>query len=191
MLFNLANILTLLRIAVIAPIVGLFFFFDQDWARWTAFGLYAFACVTDFFDGYVARSMNMVSPLGRFLDPIADKLLIAAIIGMLAATGGLPGLAILPGVVILLREITVSGLREFLAEVRVGMPVSSLAKWKTTMQMLAFGFLIVGPASPDLIPSQLIGEGLVWAAAILTIITGFDYLRAGLAHMTGDGEGRR
>jgi len=182
-MFNLANLLTLSRIVVIPPIVVLFFFFDADWARWAAFTLYALACITDFFDGYVARSMNMVSALGRFLDPIADKLLIAAIILMLVAVGGLSGTIVVPGVIILLREITVSGLREFLAEVRVSMPVSNLAKWKTTIQMLAFGFLIVGPASPDLIPSQLIGEVMVWLAAALTMITGFDYLRAGLVHM--------
>jgi cardiolipin synthase len=188
MLFNLANILTLSRILVIPPIVALFFFFEQDWARWAAFALYALACVTDFFDGYVARSMNMVSALGRFLDPIADKLLIAAIILMLVAVGGLTGAVVVPGLIILLREITVSGLREFLAEVRVGMPVSNLAKWKTTIQMLAFGFLLVGPASPDLVPSQLIGEVLVWIAAALTLVTGFDYLRAGLRHMTAPGE---
>lgn len=189
MLFNFANLLTLFRILVIAPIVALFFFFEADWARWTAFALYALACVTDFFDGYVARQMNQVSPLGRFLDPIADKLLIAAIILLLVAVGGLTGAIVVPGVIILLREITVSGLREFLAEVRVGMPVSKLAKWKTTIQMLAFGFLIVGPAAPALIPAQLIGEVMVWLAAALTLITGIDYLRAGLKHMTAE-EGR-
>ncbi|MBP5856663.1 CDP-diacylglycerol--glycerol-3-phosphate 3-phosphatidyltransferase [Marivibrio halodurans] len=184
MLFNLPNLLTLFRIAVIVPIVALFFFFEADWARWTAFGLYALACITDFFDGYVARQMNLVSPLGRFLDPIADKLLIAAIILLLVAVGGLSGAIVVPGLIILLREITVSGLREFLAGVRVGVPVSNLAKWKTTIQMLAFGFLLVGPASPAIIPSQLIGEVLVWLAAALTLVTAVDYLRAGLRHMT-------
>ncbi len=183
MLFSLPNFLTLLRIVAILPIVGLFYV-DGDWARWTAFGLFAVAGITDFFDGYLARATGQVSKLGRFLDPIADKLLIAAVILMLVASGGLSGLAVLPGLVILIREITVSGLREFLAELRVGMPVSGLAKWKTTIQMLALGFLIVGGAGPAVLPTVLIGEVLMWIAALLTVITGFDYLRAGLKHMT-------
>ena len=183
MLFNLPNLLTLFRIIAIVPIAA-FIYVDVYWANWTAFGLFAAAGITDFFDGYLARSTGQVSKLGRFLDPIADKLLIAAVIFMLVATGGLSGWAILPGLIILIREITVSGLREFLAELRVGMPVSSLAKWKTTIQIFALGFLIVGTASPAIIPSVLIGEILIWLAAGLTVVTGFDYLRAGLKHMT-------
>ncbi|MDF1748185.1 MAG: CDP-diacylglycerol--glycerol-3-phosphate 3-phosphatidyltransferase [Alphaproteobacteria bacterium] len=183
MLFNLPNLLTLFRIVAIVPIAGLIYV-DAYWANWTAFGLFAAAGITDFFDGYLARSTGQVSKLGRFLDPIADKLLIAAVIFMLVASGGLSGWSILPGLIILVREITVSGLREFLAELRVGMPVSSLAKWKTTIQIFALGFLIVGTASPAIIPSILIGEVLIWLAAALTVVTGFDYLRAGLKHMT-------
>ncbi|NMM45744.1 CDP-diacylglycerol--glycerol-3-phosphate 3-phosphatidyltransferase [Rhodospirillaceae bacterium KN72] len=183
MLFSLPNILTLLRIVAIAPIVVLFYV-DGNWTNWTVFGLFAIAGITDFFDGYLARATGQVSKLGRFLDPIADKLLVSAVILMLVAVGDLRGYAVLPGLVILIREITVSGLREYLAEVRVGVPVSSLAKWKTTIQMLALGFLIVGEASPAMIPSTLIGEVLIWIAAFLTVITGFDYLRAGLKHMT-------
>lgn len=183
MWFSLPNILTLLRIVAIVPIVALFYV-DAHWANWTAFGLYSLAGITDFFDGYLARSTGQVSKLGRFLDPIADKLLISAVILMLVATGGLSGLAVLPGLVILMREIAVSGLREFLAELRVSMPVSGLAKWKTTIQIFALGFLIVGDASPAMIPSIPIGEALVWVAAVLTVVTGFDYLRAGLKHLT-------
>ncbi len=185
MLFNPANILTMSRILVIPFIVALFYI-EADWSRWTAFGLYVLACVTDFFDGYIARSMNMVSALGRFLDPIADKLLVAAIILMMVATATLSGLAVLPGLVILLREITVSGLREYLAELQVGMPVSKLAKWKTAIQMVALGVLLVGPAGPAGVPVSLIGEGLLWLAAVLTLVTGYDYLRAGAEHMLGD-----
>lgn len=183
MLFSLPNLLTLFRIAAIIPIVALLYI-DADWARWTAFGLFAAAGITDFFDGYLARATGQVSKLGRFLDPIADKLLIATVILMLVASGGLVGLAVLPGLVILIREITVSGLREFLAELRVGMPVSSLAKWKTTIQIFALGFLIVGKAGPEILPTILIGEVLIWIAAALTLVTGLDYLRAGLKHMT-------
>ncbi len=185
MIFSIPNVLTMSRIGVIPAIVALLFF-DGAAVRWVAFGLYATACVTDFFDGYAARQMGQVSRLGRFLDPVADKLLVASIILMLAGRGDLAGIDILPGLIILIREITVSGLREFLAELRVSVPVSGLAKWKTTIQMLSLGFLLVGEASPESIPSEMIGLALIWVAALLTLITGFDYLRAGLRHMVQD-----
>ena len=183
MLTSLPNLLTLSRILAIPPIVVCFFFDAHIW-RWIALGLYTAACLTDFFDGYVARSMGQISRLGRFLDPVADKLLVASVIFMLIAADRLAGIAVLPALVILCREILVSGLREHLAELDVGVPVSRLAKWKTTIQMFALGFLIVHDASPAWIPSVWIGEIGVWIAAILTIITGYDYLRAGLIHLT-------
>jgi cardiolipin synthase len=102
---------------------------------------------------------------------------------MLVGRGGIEGLVILPALVILCREILVSGLREYLAEIRVPMPVSRLAKWKTVIQMIALGFLIVGNAGPDFLPVQAIGEVGLWVAALLTFITGYDYLRRGLRHM--------
>jgi len=179
---TLPNILTLSRILVIPLIVGLFWV-EGEWARWTALGLYAVACITDFFDGYLARARGEMSRFGRFLDPVADKLLIAAVLLMLCAFDRISGLAILAAVVILCREMLVSGLREFLAELRQGLPVSRLAKWKTTIQMFSLGFLIVGDAAPDWIPSVLIGEIGLWAAAALTLITGYDYLLIGLKHM--------
>jgi len=183
MLSSLPNLLTLSRILVIPPLVACFFIDGNFW-RWVALGLYAAACVTDFFDGYVARSMGQISRVGRFLDPVADKLLVASVIFMLIASDRLTGVAVLPALVILIREILVSGLREHLAELDVGVPVSRLAKWKTTIQMFALGFLIVHDASPAWIPSIWIGEIGVWLAAILTIITGYDYLRAGITHLT-------
>jgi cardiolipin synthase len=189
MLTNLPNLLTLSRILVIPPIVALFFV-DGDMARWITLGLYAAACVTDFFDGYVARSRGQISKLGRFLDPVADKLLVASVILMLVATGRISGLVVLPALIILIREILVSGLREHLASIAVGVPVSRLAKWKTMIQMISLGFLIVHNASPFWIPSVWIGEIGVWAAALLTLITGYDYLRAGLGHLTADPEPR-
>jgi cardiolipin synthase len=131
----------------------------------------------------MARRWAQQSEIGRFLDPIADKLLVAATLFMLTAFARLSEGAVLPALVILCREILVSGLREYLAGIRVGMPVSRLAKWKTTIQMVAIGFLIVGDAGPAIVPVAAIGETLLWAAAILTLITGYDYLRAGLAHM--------
>ena len=137
--------------------------------------------MTDWLDGHVARRWSQQSELGRFLDPIADKLLVAATLLMLTAFGRLPAGALLPALVILCREILVSGLREYLAELRVGLPVSRLAKWKTAIQMTAIGFLIVGEAGPALLPVEQIGAVLLWAAALLTLVTGYDYLRAGLS----------
>jgi cardiolipin synthase len=185
---NIANILTMSRIAAI-PLIAALLFFNDPLLRWLAFALYAIACITDFFDGYIARRMAQVSALGRFLDPIADKLVIAAILMVMTAHGQISGWVVLPALIILCREIMVSGLREYLAELKVGVPVSILAKWKTTMQMLALAFLIVGDAGPREFPTQTIGEGLLWLAAGLTVITGYDYLRVGLKHMTADSRG--
>lgn len=181
-MWNLPNILTLSRIAVI-PVVVALFFFDSVATRWTACALFTLAGVTDFFDGYLARREKLVSRLGRFLDPIADKLLVASVLLMLVAFDRVGPWSYLPALVILLREIMVSGLREFLAELQVGMPVTKLAKAKTTVQMVALGFLIVGGAAPAWLPAELIGEIGIWIAAAITLITGYDYLRAGLAHM--------
>jgi cardiolipin synthase len=132
--------------------------------------------------------MGQISKLGRFLDPVADKLLVSSVILMLVATGRISGLVVLPALIILIREILVSGLREHLASRSVGVPVSRLAKWKTMIQMFSLGFLIVHNASPAWIPSVWIGEIGVWVAALLTLITGYDYLRAGLDHLTAEPE---
>ena len=189
-LLSLPNVLTLSRVVMIPLLVGAFFL-PKPVANWTALAVFAAASVTDFFDGFVARRRAQYSDFGRFLDPLADKLLIAAAIVMLAAVHSLPGLAILPAIVILLREIIVSGLREFLAGISIGVPVSKLAKWKTTIQMVALGFLIVGDAAPAAVPAQLIGEVALWLAAALTIATGYDYLRAGIGHIVAaDAAGR-
>jgi cardiolipin synthase len=171
---------------IVIPIVVATFFWDSLAMRWVACALFTLAGITDFFDGYLARRANQVSRFGRFLDPIADKLLVASVILMLAAFGRLTATAFLPALVILLREIFVSGLREFLAELRVGLPVTKLAKFKTTAQMVALGFLLVGDKSPVLIPAVPIGNVLLWGAALLTLVTGYDYLKAGLAHMAND-----
>jgi cardiolipin synthase len=182
MLTSLPNLLTLSRIVVIPIIIGLFFI-RGHWAAWTACGLFALAAITDYLDGYLARTWEQVSMIGKFLDPIADKLLVAAVLFMLVAVDKLNGIAVLPAVVILLREVLVSGLREFLAGIRVGMPVSRLAKWKTAIQMVALGILIVGNDGPVGIPVQEIGEIGLWAAGLLTLITGWDYMQAGWKHM--------
>ena len=178
---SLPNLLTYSRIAVI-PLVIATFYIPGDWARWAAWALFSIAAITDFFDGYLARTRNQVSRFGRFLDPIADKLLVAAVLFMLVAFDRVSSVSFLPALVIVLREILVSGLREFLAEVRVGMPVSRLAKWKTAIQMVAIPVMLVGDAA-TFMPTRLIGEVGLWLAAILTMITGWDYLRSGWRHI--------
>ncbi|HVO17567.1 MAG TPA: CDP-diacylglycerol--glycerol-3-phosphate 3-phosphatidyltransferase [Alphaproteobacteria bacterium] len=189
-LLSLPNVLTLSRVVMI-PLLVAAFFLPRPAANWTALAIFAAASITDFFDGYVARRRAQYSDFGRFLDPLADKLLVAAAIVMLAAVHRLPGLVILPAIVILLREFVVSGLREFLAGISIGVPVSRLAKWKTTVQMVALGFLIVGDAAPAAVPAQAIGEVALWVAAALTIVTGYAYLRAGIGHIVAtDAAGR-
>ena len=186
LLTQLPNLLTMSRIAAIPVVVCLMLFVDAPQGNWLAFSVYTYAAVTDFFDGYLARAWGQQSSLGRFLDPIADKLLIAALLLTLVGVDRFGGIHVLPAAVILCREILVSGLREFLAGARVGMPVSILAKWKTTVQILALGFLIVGPAGPDFGPLSTTEVGLwgLWIAATLTLVTGLDYLVAGLRHIS-------
>jgi cardiolipin synthase len=181
MLTDLPNVLTLSRIIIIPILVGLFYL-DGDVWRWVSLLLFSTAGVTDYFDGYLARRWSQISAFGRFLDPIADKLLVAAVILMLVATDRISGWVVLPALVILCREVLVSGLREFLAQVNVGVPVSRLAKWKTALQLVALGILIVGDAAGAW--TQWTGELGLWIAAAITIVTGYDYLSAGLKHMT-------
>jgi cardiolipin synthase len=181
-LTSVPNLLTLSRILVI-PVVVATFYVPGDYARWFCCALFAAAGFTDWLDGHVARRWEQQSELGRFLDPIADKLLVSATLFMLTAFGRLSTQALLPALVILCREILVSGLREYLAGLRVGMPVSRLAKWKTAIQMVAIGVLIVGDAGWRVLPVVAIGETLLWLAALLTLLTGYDYLRAGLSHI--------
>ena len=150
---------------------------------WLAFALYCLMGLTDYFDGYVARAQGTVSKLGVFLDPIADKIMIAAVILLLVFTRDVDGWHVIAALIILLREIIVSGLREFLAELRVSMPVSQLAKWKTAAQLVAFGGLILAGALPEWALLKQAALVLLWVAAILTLITGWDYLRVGVKHM--------
>ncbi|MCD8562762.1 MAG: CDP-diacylglycerol--glycerol-3-phosphate 3-phosphatidyltransferase [Alphaproteobacteria bacterium] len=181
---NLPNLLTMLRIALIIPITALFFL-ESTWgmtAVWLNLSLYVIAAVTDFFDGWLARKLKVVSPLGTFLDPISDKILVGCLLVLLVGFGRLEGLWLLAVLVIMTREFLVSGLREYLGPYNVKVPVTRLAKWKTTVQMLALGFLIAGPLSPELLFS---GQILLCGAALLTAVTGWGYLKAGLAHMKG------
>ncbi len=188
MLSSLPNLLTLSRILAVPLFVILMW--KANWAGYTAaFVLYCIAGFTDYVDGYLARAQGTVSKLGVFLDPIADKIMVAAVIVMLIHNGQIQGWHVIPALVIILREITVSGLREFLATARVSLPVSQLAKWKTTFQMVSLGALILAPASAHwwpALPSQPVGIVTLWLAGLLTLVTGWDYLRVGLKHMTDD-----
>lgn len=196
-MLTLPNILTLSRIFAVPLLAGLLWWPDWPLGYGLAFAMYCLMGITDYFDGYLARAQGTVSKLGIFLDPIADKIMVAAVILVLAARGVLTGpyvgsLHVIAGLVILLREIAVSGLREFLGGLQVSVPVSKLAKWKTTFQMVSLGALILGAALPGWLATvagieinvpHTVGLGTLWGAAVLTVITGWDYLRVGLRHM--------
>lgn len=180
MILNLPNSLTLFRIAIIPVIAGLMAV-DTAWAAWAALGFYTAACITDWFDGYLARKMNITSAFGRFLDPIADKLLIAVLLLMFAGLNRIDGWWMLPAAAIMFREVLIAGLREFLGPQNIVIHVSKLAKWKTTAQMISMGFLVVGDYGNTVLPETiLIGQGLLTVAAILTVITGWEYLATGI-----------
>jgi cardiolipin synthase len=184
---GLPNLLTYGRLAAVPAVVALLFWPKDDWARWPALAIFIAAGVTDYLDGYFARAYAQHSSLGRMLDPIADKLLVAACLLMLVSDGTIEGFSIWAALVILCREILVSGLREYLAGLEVSVPVSRVAKWKTTLQLVAVGFLIAGPAGePILAGTTNIGLVLLWIAAILTLYTGWDYMKSGIEHVIGD-----
>ncbi|WP_458757980.1 CDP-diacylglycerol--glycerol-3-phosphate 3-phosphatidyltransferase [Afipia sp. TerB] len=184
----LPNILTYSRIAAVPVVVGCMYAQSIGegplWLRWVALAIFIAAGVTDFLDGYYARIWDQSSAFGRMLDPIADKLLVASCLLMLAADGTIKGWSLWAAIVILCREILVSGLREYLAALRVSVPVTQLAKWKTTVQLVAIGFLIAGQAGEKILPgTTIIGIVLLWISAIVTLYTGYDYFRAGLRHL--------
>ncbi len=186
--FALPNILTYARIAAVPAVVACLYWQallgGGLWLRWLALAIFAVAGVTDILDGYFARAWQQQSSLGRMLDPIADKLLVSSCLLMLAADGTIRGWALWAAIIILCREILVSGLREFLAELRVGVPVTQLAKLKTTMQLIAIGFLLAGKAGDEVFTYVTVtGLSLLWLSAILTLYTGWDYFRAGLRYL--------
>jgi len=182
-LTSLPNLLTLSRIFAVPILVGLLWYPGWELGYLFAFALYCLMGITDYFDGYLARAQGTVSKMGVFLDPIADKIMVAAVIVMLVATRDISGWHVVAAIIILIREIAVSGLREFLAELRVSMPVTKLAKWKTTFQLVALGALILAGGFPAEAWIKLVGLVSLWAAAALTLITGWDYLRVGIKHM--------
>ena len=196
-MLTLPNLLTLSRILAVPLLAFLLWWPDWEFGYGLAYALYCLMGITDYFDGYLARSSGAVSKLGMFLDPIADKIMIAAVILVLTAQGWLRGpyvgdMHVIAGLIILVREIAVSGLREFLGGLQVSVPVSALAKWKTTSQLIALGALILGGAMPwwnvtlaglEMNVPHTVGLITLWLAAILTLVTGWDYLRVGLKHM--------
>jgi cardiolipin synthase len=190
---SIPNILTCARIAAIPVVIGCIYaqsIMDGPlWLRWVAVAVFIAAGITDYLDGYYARVWNQSSAFGRMLDPIADKLLVASCLLMLAADGIIHGWSLWAAIVILCREILVSGLREYLAALRVSVPVTKLAKWKTTIQLVAIGFLLAGEAGDLVVPVVTqIGLLLLWIAALLTVYTGWDYFRHGIHHVLEEDE---
>lgn len=187
--FSLPNVLTYLRILAVPAIVAILFWPRDDTMRWWALAFFVAASVTDYFDGYFARAWHQYSAIGRMLDPIADKLLVAATLLMLVADETIRSWSIWAAIIILCREILVSGLREFLAELRVSVPVTKVAKFKTAAQLVAIGFLVAGPAGDAIMPEDwttTTGLVLLWIAAGLTLYTGWDYFRSGIKHLIAE-----
>ncbi|MCO5730741.1 CDP-diacylglycerol--glycerol-3-phosphate 3-phosphatidyltransferase [Rhizobium sp. SSA_523] len=186
--YNIPNLLTYARILAVPIVVACFFvegrLQSSDFARWTALAIFVVASITDYLDGYLARIWNQTSNIGRMLDPIADKLLVASVLLLMAADGTIAGWSLWAAITILCREILVSGLREYLAALKVAVPVTRIAKWKTTIQMVSIAFLLAGPAGDKFgLHTTALGITLLWLAAILTIYTGYDYFKAGLKHV--------
>jgi cardiolipin synthase len=192
----LPNLLTYARIVAVPAVVACMYWQailqGGVWLRWVALAIFISAAITDFFDGYFARIWGQQSTFGRMLDPIADKLLVSSCLLMLAADDTIKGWTLWAAIVILSREILVSGLREYLAELRVSVPVTQLAKWKTTVQLVAIGFLLAGEAGDEEVGKMLgrtttaiteVGIGLLWISALVTLYTGWDYFRAGVRHL--------
>ena len=189
-MFRVPNILTMLRILLV-PVFAFAFWFPGETARLVAFAIFCLAGISDALDGLAARKLKAYSDFGRMLDPIADKVLVATALMMLVAGGSLDGYKLVPALVILAREILVSGLREYLAGVHVSVPVTSIAKMKTTIQMIAIGAMILGPMADRVIPgAQAFAYVALWVAAGLTVYTGYVYFRAGMVHVDTDRDTR-
>jgi cardiolipin synthase len=192
--YALPNLLTYARILAV-PLLVFCFYIEGNAIRWLSFAVFILATLSDFLDGYLARAWAQQSAIGRMLDPIADKILVATALLLLVWEGTIGSWSLLAAIVIMTREISVSGLREFLAELSVPLPVSRLAKWKTTLQMIAIGILLIGKAGDELLKVMFndtlglvtyVGLLLLWVSALITLYTGYDYFRAGLRHLVGD-----
>ena len=192
---SLPNLLTYGRVAAV-PALVFCFYIENSASRWLSLAVFVAATVSDYLDGYLARAWGQQSAIGRMLDPIADKLLVATALMLLVSEQTIAGWSLIAAIIILTREISVSGLREFLAGLNnVRVPVTRLAKYKTTLQMVAIGFLLVGPAGDRLFRYYFFDVGVVtyigllllWISALITLYTGYDYFRAGVRHLMEDG----
>ncbi len=180
---NIANSLTMGRLIAI-PIMMALFFIPYAWAAWLCLLVYIAAAITDGLDGYIARKYNQISKFGVFLDPIADKIFVMAVIIMLVSGGAIHGIWLVPAMVILAREFLISGLREYLGPKNIQVPVSKLAKWKTGVQMTALGFLVIGEHGNTIVPfTPEIGLIGLLVASVLTIVTGWHYMKVGMQHI--------
>ena len=180
--FSIPNMLTIGRVFAVPLLVSALYFIEGNTGRWIAFGIFIVAAASDFLDGYLARAWQQQSAFGKMLDPIADKLLIGASVLMLVHDGTMSGTAIWAALIILCREILVSGLREFLAELQVKLHVTWLSKWKTMLQLIAIGLLIIAPAIADSVPGIIdLGLTLLWCAAVITLWTGYGYTAAAVS----------
>jgi len=180
-LFNVPNMLSLYRIAVL-PILTVFFFIGGEWATWVNIFFFFWACVSDYLDGVIARYTNQSSIFGKFIDHTSDKIMIGGVLFLLVAFGLIHGIWIACALIIFTREILISGLREFLGQYKVDVPISWMGKWKTAVQMFASGFLMAGPVyGPEFIPgAYYIGEFAFLIATIMTVLSGWAYMKAGL-----------
>ena len=181
MLITISNLITISRIIII-PIILLLIYMQGPVSGWIAFFLFFLAGISDYFDGYIARIRKEISNFGTFLDPIADKLLVSSVILILTSKGIISNFDTIPALIILLREIAVSGLREFLAGIKISLPVSRVAKFKTASQLTALGFLILSEGGIIILPILFFGKILLWIAGLLTLYTGYDYLKSGFKH---------
>lgn len=175
-IINVPNVLTLFRVGLI-PVLAAFFFIDSTASRWVILSIFIFACLTDYLDGYIARAYHQTTKFGQVLDPIADKLLVASTLLLMAGFDKLSKTALIPATIILCREMMISGFREFLSNLRIKLPVTNLAKFKTTLQMLAITLLLICDLFEDVTRLEFIGEIMLWAASIFSIITGYSYYK--------------
>lgn len=179
---DIPNWLTISRILLIPFVLIAMYFESSVFSHRFAAGLFIYACVTDFFDGYLARIWNVQSLVGKFLDPIADKLLVVSVMVMLVYYDRAD---LFPAIAIIAREILVSGLREFLAEIKISIPVSKLGKYKTFLQMVAIFILILGDKGAGFEYVGVVGNVILWAAAFLTLLSGYIYFKASYKHLVG------
>lgn len=197
MRWTIPNILTVLRLLAAPGVAVMFLYFQRPWADWFALALFVSAAITDFFDGYLARLWKQESKFGTMLDPIADKAMVVIALMVIIGFSSWKASLVLPATMILFREVFVSGLREYLGDVAGTLAVTKLAKWKTTLQMIAIAVLFsqgvfehysvsAGGLGWKLLLAEwsgFIGLWLLWVAAALTLITGWDYFRKALPHL--------